>query len=405
MTVLREAGPATLIPTGSVWRYWDQGVLPSPDWTSRRYDDAGWASGAAHLGYGDGDETTVVGFGPNSGSKYITTWFRHTFDVAAASQVQSMNLGLLRDDGAVGYVNGVEVFRSNMPVSAVDETTLATTAVGGTDESTFHTAPVDPALLVSGANVVAVEVHQANVTSSDLSFDFELMAEALPDNVVPSVDAGPDQQVEFGAVLQLAGSVVDDGLPLDPGYLKYGWVQTGGPAPALLDDPNRLGPLVQLSEPGVYTFELRADDGELSVADSVVVSVSSSGYEAWLAAYFTAEELLDPAISGPDADPDGDGLSNAEEYTAGTVPTDPASVLAVEGLALETGGDGNLRVAFTARAGRGYTLEARDGIDGATWQRLIDVPAVLVDQEVQVVVPGPVGVEPRFYRVVTPIQP
>jgi hypothetical protein len=405
VTVLREAGPATFIPAGSVWRYWDQGALPSPDWTSRRYDDAAWASGAAQLGYGDGDETTVVGFGPNSGSKYITTWFRHTFDLEAANQVQSMDLGVLRDDGAVVYVNGVEVFRSNMPVSVVDETTLATTAMGGTEETTFHMAAVDPALLVSGANVVAVEVHQANVTSSDLSFDLELVAEALPDNVGPSVDAGPDQQVEFGVPVQLEGAVADDGLPVAPGYVAYGWVQTGGAVPAVLDDPNRLGPVVQFSEPGVYIFELRADDGELSVADSVMISVSGSGYDAWLAAYFTAEELLDPATSGPDADPDGDGLSNAEEYTAGTVPTDAASVLAIEGLVLETGGDGNLRVIFTARAGRGYTVEARDGMDGVVWQRLVDVPAGIVDQAVQVVVPGPVGAEPRFYRVVTPIQP
>jgi len=42
----------------------------------------GWASGPAQLGYGDGDEATVVSYGPDSGSKYITTYFRHTFGVA-----------------------------------------------------------------------------------------------------------------------------------------------------------------------------------------------------------------------------------------------------------------------------------------------------------------------------------
>jgi hypothetical protein len=143
----------------------------------------------------------------------------------------------------------------------------------------------------------------------------------------------------------------------------------------------------------------------LGVFDSVIISVSGSGYDAWLTEYFSVEELQDPEISGLDADPDGDGLSNAEEYTAGTVPTDAASVLAIEGLVLETGGDGNLRVVFTARAGRGYTVEARDGVDGVVWLRMLDVSAGIIDQQVQVVVPGPVGAEPRFYRVVTPVRP
>jgi hypothetical protein len=84
---------------------------------------------------------------------------------------------LQRDDGAVVYLNGTEVFRSNLPAGAVDSSTLASVAVGGADEATFHHVTLDPAILVSGTNAIAVELHQATVDSSDLGVDLELSGE------------------------------------------------------------------------------------------------------------------------------------------------------------------------------------------------------------------------------------
>ena len=83
---------------------------------------------------------------------------------------------LLRDDGAVVYLNGVEVFRSNMTNGPIASTNLASVAISGTDETNFVSAPVSPSLLRPGTNVIAVEIHQADVTSTDLSFDLELIA-------------------------------------------------------------------------------------------------------------------------------------------------------------------------------------------------------------------------------------
>jgi len=45
-------------------------------------DDSSWAQGNAQLGYGDGDEATVVSFGPNASTKYRTTYFRRSITVA-----------------------------------------------------------------------------------------------------------------------------------------------------------------------------------------------------------------------------------------------------------------------------------------------------------------------------------
>ena len=167
--------PTTVISRGSSWKYYDKGFLPATNWTIVSYDDSSWSNGVAQLGYGDGDETTIVGYGPDSNNKYITTWFRKTFTVTQPSRFLSLYVNVLRDDGAVVYLNGVEIFRNNMPAGPIASNTLALTAVGGADEtSVFYGTNVSPALLLPGSNVIAVEIHQANATSSDISFDLEL---------------------------------------------------------------------------------------------------------------------------------------------------------------------------------------------------------------------------------------
>jgi hypothetical protein len=174
----RDAHAATiqLIASGAAWRYRDDGSNQGTAWRVAAFDDSGWASGAAQLGYGDGDESTIVGYGPDASAKYTTTYFRRTFAVADPSAVRNLTLELLRDDGAVVYLNGTEVVRSNMPAGTITSATLATAAIGGADESAFAATALDPALLVAGTNVVAVEVHQANGTSTDVSFDLRLTA-------------------------------------------------------------------------------------------------------------------------------------------------------------------------------------------------------------------------------------
>src|SRR5207302_1616312 len=112
-------------------------------------------------------------FGPDPNNKYVTTYFRKSFAVADASLVSALTLRVKRDDGAVVYLNGTEVFRTNMPTGTIGYTTLASAAI---EDETFYSSTVSPALLVSGNNEIAVEIHQAAVTSSDISFNFEMTA-------------------------------------------------------------------------------------------------------------------------------------------------------------------------------------------------------------------------------------
>jgi hypothetical protein len=166
----------TLVGRGSVWRYRDGGQVPGAGWSGPGFADAGWASGAAELGYGDGDEATMVSYGGNANAKAITTYFRRTFTVTGAAGFQRLETRLLCDDGAVVYLNGVELRRDNLPAGAIAATTPASAVIGGTAESAFTAIAHGAGGLREGENVLAVEVHQAGATSSDISFDLELVA-------------------------------------------------------------------------------------------------------------------------------------------------------------------------------------------------------------------------------------
>ncbi|MFY9344770.1 MAG: metallophosphoesterase family protein, partial [Planctomycetota bacterium] len=175
--------PTVLVPLGAQWRYHDLGALPAANWHLPAYDDTAWPAGPAQLGYGDGDEATVVASGP-AGAVNPTLWFRHAFDLVDAAIPPTARVRVLCDDGCVVYVNGVEVGRWNLHNGFVSAFSPASIAVSGTAENAFHVFAFDPKLLTGGRNVVAVEVHQVGPTSSDASFDCELLGGAGPISVL-----------------------------------------------------------------------------------------------------------------------------------------------------------------------------------------------------------------------------
>ncbi|MCG8313900.1 MAG: endonuclease/exonuclease/phosphatase family protein [Pseudomonadales bacterium] len=198
-TANNAANSLPLIAAGSEWKYLDDGSDQGSLWTEAAFDDAGWASGSAQLGYGDGDESTLVSYGPDSGNKYPTTYFRKTVNIANADDVIQLVARIMRDDGAVVYVNGTEVLRTNMPDGVITSTTYAGSAIGGAAESTFYQYYLLTDALVDGDNTIAVEVHQSDAGSSDISFDMALTAV-----VSNSTDLAP------AAVTDLAASEVVD---------------------------------------------------------------------------------------------------------------------------------------------------------------------------------------------------
>jgi hypothetical protein len=179
LTQPRAPGPnsTTLVAAGSNWRYLDNGSDQGTAWRTFNFNDSGWSNGLAQFGYGDGDEVTLIRNSRTNGSIIATTYFRKPFVLTNAWAVTNLALGLLRDDGGIAYLNGTEIFRSNMTnASVVHSTNWAIAAVGGADETTFFATNVSPALLVNGTNLLAVEIHQQSAASSDVSFDLRLTA-------------------------------------------------------------------------------------------------------------------------------------------------------------------------------------------------------------------------------------
>lgn len=174
-----------LIAGQSRWRYLDSGADLGTAWRSPVYSDADWASGQAQLGFNDGDEATTLDPVGTNGQNTITFYFRHSFTVEDPGVFTNLNLWLLRDDGGGVYLNGTEVYRSPTlppPPTLIGHQTLANylSVSDAPGDNSEDTADLNPALLVAGTNLVAVEIHQHRSDSSDISFDLSLTGEPTP---------------------------------------------------------------------------------------------------------------------------------------------------------------------------------------------------------------------------------
>lgn len=161
------------------WSYWDQDTRPE-GWSAFAFDDSTWATGLAQLGYGDGDEATVIHSG-TSAARPVTSYYRTSFTIGPDEPMpELLQLQLLADDGAVVYLNGVRVVRDNMPTGDVTHSTLALTSRTGGPENALRPFSINVDQLRVGRNVVAVEVHQDSTNSSDSSFDADLLGQRSP---------------------------------------------------------------------------------------------------------------------------------------------------------------------------------------------------------------------------------
>jgi hypothetical protein len=165
----------TLIPAGGVWRYFDKTNDLGAGWRSNSFSDVTWSNGTARLGYGNDGEMTKV-----ASNRQWTTYFRRQFYVPNPANVTALNARLTRDDAAVIYLNGAEVWRdTNITSGIITNTTPALVALGGADETNWLTKALNPSDLIAGWNLLAAEVHNQSLTSSDIGFDFELTGEAI----------------------------------------------------------------------------------------------------------------------------------------------------------------------------------------------------------------------------------
>ena len=165
---------STLLPFNDSWKYNDSGNDLGTSWKDVVFDDALWNVGKAEFGYGD-FPVTLLNFGLYDSLKYTTYYFRKVFnfDPTLYPLCKGVKLNLRRDDGAVIYLNGTEVYRTNMGTGVVNSSTFASVALD--DGAEFQTTILPISAFVSGNNTIAVEVHQTTLISTDLTFDMELI--------------------------------------------------------------------------------------------------------------------------------------------------------------------------------------------------------------------------------------
>ncbi len=164
------------IISGDQWKYLDDGTDQGISWRTNGFNDNTWQNGITQMGYGDGDEQTILDYGAVN-NKHITYYFRKKFIIPNAIMIDKINARLISDDGAIVYLNGNEIYRTNnMPWGPISYSTTARWAVNRDKEQEFFNFSIDTALLMNDTNIIAIEIHQVDSLDDDVSFDFELFA-------------------------------------------------------------------------------------------------------------------------------------------------------------------------------------------------------------------------------------
>ena len=176
---------------GDEWRYFKGSSLPPDGWDLSTFDDGQWLSGPTGMGYGDGDDNTVLS---DMRGNYFTVYMRKIFNVDEPGSIGSMTLNVDYDDGFVAFLNGNEVARAGVSPGQ-DNSTPAANHEAGTAEAFDLSSAIDD--LLTGSNVFAIEVHNTTLNSSDLSMIPELTIESIPPACADAIDNDNDGLIDF----------------------------------------------------------------------------------------------------------------------------------------------------------------------------------------------------------------
>jgi len=218
--------------TNYVWKYEESGTDLGTAWREVNYDDTQWKTGRGLFAFEDGGihpviatlTNTVLALSNSSGTQIPTYYFRTHFTLTNdPSQVMLVTSNYI-DDGAVAYLNGVEAFRTNMPAGAVTFNTLAPSFGPPGGEGTFVVTNLPSSKLVIGDNVLAVEVHQVNLVSSDIDFGMQVNVVFLPPAPVQITNQPAD-------ILAGEGSIATFAAGVSGSRARYQWYKDGTPIP------------------------------------------------------------------------------------------------------------------------------------------------------------------------------
>jgi hypothetical protein len=431
-----------LIEEGSIWKYNATDGDLGTEWRLLSYDDSEWQNGSAPLGYGkiaSGGVTVAIETEVNRAPpRQSTSYFRKAFEIDDPSAYLSLSANLLVDGGIVIFVNGMEAFRgSNLPTQT-DYSTVPTSDTDDGNEADYRAYPIDPNLLVSGSNIIVIELHNSP-GNSDMVLDIGLSGERAANGNVPifvnepvtvkarsfengewsavtsssftvdsvpatsqnlaiaeilynpvganqaEIDAGFDDGDFFEFIrlenfsretIDLSSVRLTDGIIFD---FSESFIRVLGPGEKLLlvksidafrvrfgtdfdgliageysgqlsnggeqlrmigqedslihefsyDNSSPWPDLADLDGHSIQVIDRRGDHGDPTNWKMSGSQGGSPGgrldFSSWQAAVFSGADLLNPAISSEDSDPDGDGWSNFFEFSLGSLPRDSAS--------------------------------------------------------------------------------
>jgi hypothetical protein len=156
-------GSRVLIDEGAEWKFLRGSATLPANWMAEDFDDLSWETGPSGIGYGGGDDGTVLA---DMQGKYLTVFCRKTFELNGPAASPGLALAVVYDDGVVAYLNGKEIGRANVPAGVPGRSTPALQAI----DAQVATFAIPPNLLHAGTNVLAVSVHNRDLGSSDLTF-------------------------------------------------------------------------------------------------------------------------------------------------------------------------------------------------------------------------------------------
>ena len=261
----------TIIEVGDEWKYLIPVSEPASSWKDAGFNDTDWLAGKSGFGYGDGDDSTII-------ETSMSVFIRKSIFITNKNDILQAYLHMDFDDGFVAYLNGVEIARSNIGIRGIppafDQAAKnydheASMYRGGLPDEFLIDSVFD--YLVEGENILAIQIHNHNLTSSDLT--------AIP--------------------------IFTLGKVTNPGYPTY------------------ISPFINLSPVGLHTnFKISSDGEHLILSDSSGLQLDS---------VFTAKIQADISLGRK---PDGSttwvffneptpGLSNV---TKGYLPTPVSKV-------------------------------------------------------------------------------
>jgi len=158
----------TVVQADQDWKYLPGISEPPSNWKDSTFNDTNWLTGPGGIGYADGDDLTEI-------DPVVSLYMRKAFNLADTSSIVSMVFHMDYDDGFVAYLNGFEIARSNVVGSPPSHLTTsntpreATMYIGGFPDEYQLSHTFIRQTLKEGDNILAIQVHNTNISSSDMS--------------------------------------------------------------------------------------------------------------------------------------------------------------------------------------------------------------------------------------------